>query len=54
MTLIILIPLIVAITGAFMFLASPNAKVAELGKLVFLAAAIALMFALSGSQIRIG
>jgi hypothetical protein len=43
-----LVPVICALVGALVYALSTPAKIAELGRLLFLAATIALMFAFSG------
>jgi chromate transport protein ChrA len=49
-----IVPAIVAIAGALLYAMSSNAKLAELGRLAYLAAVIALCFAVANQHIRIG
>ena len=50
--MIALVPIICAILGALAYALSANAKVAELGRLLFLASVIALMFAFSAHTVK--
>lgn len=54
MTIVALVPFIVGIVGALVYVFAGNAKIAEIGRLMFLAAVIALMFAFGGAHVRIG
>lgn len=49
-----LIPVLCAIAGALVYaLSSKNPKLAELGRIVFLASTFALMFAFAGKSIHL-
>jgi len=51
---IAVIPLIVAIVGLLMYILAANAKVAEIGRLMFACRLLALMFASARESIRVG
>jgi len=48
-----LIPILLILVGGVLYAISTNAKVAELGRLLFAAGAFALAFALSGKTFAI-
>jgi len=48
-----IIPIVMAILGALAYALSANAKVAELGRLLFAAGVFALAFALAGKVLAI-
>lgn len=52
--IIAVIPLLVAIIGLLLYLLAANAKVAEVGRLMFGCGLLALMFASARESIRIG
>ncbi len=52
--LIAVIPLLVAIIGLLLYLLAANAKVAEVGRLMFACGLLALMFASAREAVRIG
>lgn len=54
MTIIALIPALVALGGALVYALASNPKVAEIARIAFLCGLMALMFALSSSHVRIG
>jgi hypothetical protein len=47
------IPVIVALVGALVYALSAPPKIAELGRLLFMAAVFALMFALAGRSVHL-
>jgi hypothetical protein len=51
---IAVIPLLVAIIGPLMYILAGNAKVAEIGRLMFACGLLALIFASARESIRIG
>ena len=51
---IAVIPLLVAIVGLLMYILATNAKVAEIGRIMFACGLLALMFASARESIRIG
>ncbi len=51
---IAVVPLLVAIIGLLLYLLASNAKVAEVGRLMFACGLLALMFASARESIRIG
>ncbi len=52
--MIALVPLFVAIVGLLMWLLAANAKVAEIGKIMFFCGLMALMFSTAHESVRIG
>jgi len=48
-----IIPIVMAILGALAYALSANAKVAELGRLLFAAGVFALAFALAGKVLAV-
>lgn len=54
MTLIAIIPLLVALVGAVTYAVSANPKVSELGRIAFFAGLLVTMLAMAGHTIRIG
>ncbi len=56
MTIIAIVPALVALLGALVYALASNPKLVELGRLAFLAGLIAFMFAVAGSttHVRIG
>jgi Na+/phosphate symporter len=53
MTLIATVPLLLIVGGLLAYLLSPNAKIAEIGKLCFFAGVLAVAFALSGHTVKL-
>jgi hypothetical protein len=53
MTVVALVPAIVAIVGALVY-ALTTGKASELGRVAFLCGLLATMFALAGTSIRLG
>jgi len=51
---IALVPLFVAIVGLLMWCLAANAKVAEIGKIMFFCGLLALMFSTAKETLRIG
>ena len=51
---ITVIPILAAILGLLTYALSSNAKVAEIGRLVFVTAILVVWFSLAGKTIRIG
>ena len=51
---IAVIPLLVAIIGLLLYILASNAKVSEIGRLMFACGLLALMFASARESIRIG
>lgn len=51
--MVALVPIIAAIAGALVYVISANAKAAELGRLVFGAAVLALMLNLAGRTVHL-
>lgn len=54
MTIIAFVPFLVGIVGALVYFFAANAKVAEIGRIMFFAAVLALMLAFGASHVRIG
>jgi hypothetical protein len=52
--IITIVPLLVAIIGLLMYLLSSNAKVAEVGRLMFACGLLAWLFSTSRASVRIG
>ena len=54
MTVIAIVPALVAIIGAALYLMAANPKAAELGRIAFFCGLLVLMFALAGHVLRFG
>lgn len=54
MTIIALLPALVAIAGALIYGLSSNAKFAEMGRIALFCGLLAFMFAMSSHHIQIG
>lgn len=54
MTIVALIPALVALAGALVYALSKTAEVKELARICFFCGLLALMFALSASHVQIG
>ena len=52
--LIAIVPVVFAIVGALIYALAGNPKAAEIGRLTFLAAMIALSIALAAHTVRVG
>jgi Na+/phosphate symporter len=52
--IITIVPLLVAIIGLLMYLLASNAKVAEVGRIMFGCGLLAFMFATERTTVRIG
>jgi len=52
--IIAVIPLLVAIIGLLMYILASNAKVAEIGRIMFFCGLLALMFSTARETFRIG
>jgi len=48
-----LIPVLVAVAGVLAYALASNAKVAEIGRLLFFAGVLALMFAFAGRAVHL-
>lgn len=53
MTIIALVPLVVAIAGALVYALSTNAKAAEMGRLMFACGLLVTLWVMSGHVLRI-
>jgi hypothetical protein len=51
--MVALIPVLIAIAGALVYALASNAKVAELGRLLFACAVLALMLGAAGHTVRL-
>jgi hypothetical protein len=51
--MVALIPVIFAVAGALVYALSANAKASEIGRLIFVAAFLVVMFAAAGHSVRL-
>lgn len=54
MVVIAYIPLLAAVAGALVYGLASNPKLSELGRLLFLAACIAFLFAMGNAVVKVG
>jgi hypothetical protein len=54
MLVITVVPLLAAIIGLLMYVLASNAKVSEVGRIVFMTAILVVWFTMAGKTIRIG
>ncbi len=54
MTIVALVPLIVALVGGLGYMISSNSKVQECGRIMFAAGLFAFCFSMTSSQVHIG
>ncbi len=54
MTVVAILPIVFAVLGAVVYLASSNAKACELGRITFAVGMLVLVAAMAGHVIRVG